>query len=130
MTNPVTGSGVGSLPLGQSVQTRPMALSSAVETSNASPETLVSPAAQATASATTTVAATENSLSPAATVDLSVRGQAAVALMRGADQVAKGYSSAALDTLATQISQGIYNPPPQSVADALIAYELRFLKGS
>jgi hypothetical protein len=50
--------------------------------------------------------------------------------MRGADQVAKGYSSAALETLATKISQAIYSPPPESVAKALISYELRFLKGS
>lgn len=129
MTNPVSGSGARSLPLNKSVISKTTDASSGKPTSNVQSD-ISSPVSPATTPSATENATVPAASTPAATIDLSSRGQAAVALLRGADQVARGYSSAALDALATQISQGIYKPPPESVAKALISYELRFLKGA
>lgn len=127
MTNPVSGSGTGSLPAGQSILPKPTSPSSTEGASQPASDTAPTPLSQAVQSLASETAVSSN---PAATIDLSPRGQAAQALMRGADHVAKGYSSAALESLATQISNGIYSPPPESVAKALVSYELRLLKGS
>lgn len=127
MTNRVSGSGAGPLVPYKSIPPKPVESHSGASPPRPSPEIATSPVAPAISApvSETTVPST-----PAATINLSSRGQAAVALMRGADQVANGYSSAALETLATQISQGIYKPPPESVAKALVSYELQLLKGS
>lgn len=127
MTNPISGSGPGPLVPNKTTASTPGESTSVGSSPRSSSEiatSLVAPTISAPVPEPT------GPSTPTATIDLSSRGQAAVALMRGADQVAKGYSSAALETLATKISQAIYSPPPESVAKALISYELRFLKGS
>ena len=67
-----------------------------------------------------------NSASPA--VSVSERAAAGQLLAKGAASPLPE-AEAAIQRVAQQIAAGIYKPPPEAVAKALVRYEARILKG-
>lgn len=62
-------------------------------------------------------------------VSVSKRATAGQAMAKGASTAYPGYSDATVQEVAQQIAAGIYKPPPEAVAKALVRYEARILKG-
>lgn len=88
------------------------------------------PAKPATTAATSQGTAKEAQTSAASAavdaVSLSSNGRAAQLMAQGASSSSP---NPALDQIAKDIASGIYRPPPKAVADALVRFEISFLKG-
>ena len=64
------------------------------------------------------------------TVELSDRAIAAQVMMQGANKAAAGQGGPELDQLTQQVASGVYLPPSQDVAAALVSFERGVDKGT
>jgi anti-sigma28 factor (negative regulator of flagellin synthesis) len=62
-------------------------------------------------------------------VELSDQAAAAAIMLSAAEDTGSSAADPALTRIAQDIADGIYKPPPAAIAEALVRYETRLLRG-